>query len=589
MQKNKFLIIIFLIFLTSLKSLFSANDEDILMAMRDEIKRSMKSLQLESLKKPYFIEYKLRLREAGKVVASLGKVLESDNTKFAQLTVDLRIGDYNFDNTNFFDVGLSFFGSSDDEESFKNRRVQYEQDYNTLRRELWLATDAAYKQASEIYTKKESTLKGRMRRDTTPDFIQVTPQKNYQKKEYPNFDFKYFENVAKELSGVFLKYPSIHRSQVGFEFIPETVYYVNSEGMEYIKTEYQTGLEVAAFAQANDGMPLSDYYTAFSLAPQDLPNADSLKRGTEIMAATFSKILDAPFLEEPYSGPVIFEGAAAAEVWAQVFMPNLVAQRSQLSEGGIQQPNRFQAFQTKIGGRVLPEFMSVEAKPNIEKHASTKLIGTYDLDESGIKPQDVKLVENGYLRNLLSERVPTRRVKSSNGHRRGGGAMLSNMIVTTDKTNTAELKDLKNRMMMLCKDRELPFGVIVRKTSNQNMIFTTLFKLSMGGLGFARGDGAMNLLNAYKVYPDGSEELIRGAEVAGISPQTFKDIIMASNRQFVYNYLSPSVISPFMTGGDQYVGASIVTPDLLFEDMEIKTPDEDFRKPPVLSNPISAK
>jgi hypothetical protein len=588
-ERFKIIIIIALIALTANSSLFSISDDDILNAMRDEIKRSMNNLKLESLQKPYYLEYKLRIRRADKVNASLGKIIESNTTDFAQLTVDLRTGDYKFDNTNFFDVGLSFFGSSDDEESFKNRRVQFEQDYNTLRRELWLATDAAYKQASEIFTKKESTLKGRMRRDTTPDFIKVAPAKNYKKEQFPTFDKKYFEKLAIDLSTVFREYPEIHRSTVNIEFLPETVYFVNSEGMEYIKTEYQTGLEVAAFAQSDDGMPLSDFITAFAINPNDLPSADSLLRATKTVASTFSKMLKAPFIEEPYSGPVIFEGQAAAETWAQVFMPNLVAQRSQLSEGGIQQPNRFQAFQTKIGGRVLPEFLSLSAKPSNKVFNKTPLLGNYFLDDSGIEPEDVELVENGYLRNLLSERVPTRRVKNSNGHKRGGGAMLSNMFVQFDKEKSSSNKELKERMLQLCKDRELPYGIIVRKASNQNLIYTSLYRLAMGGLGFARGEGAMNLIHAYRVYPDGREELIRGAEISSFSAQTFKDIIMVGDKLFAYNYLSPSVISPFMTGGDQYVGVSIVTPDILFEDMEIKSPEEDFRKPPILPNPLSSK
>ncbi|MDX9790416.1 MAG: metallopeptidase TldD-related protein [Candidatus Kapabacteria bacterium] len=572
-----------------LSSSMQANDEIILKAMRDEITRSMDNLQLESLQKPYYIEYKLRLRHADRINGSLGKIVEKGSTQFAQLTVDLRIGDYKFDNTNFFDVGLSFFGSSDDEEAYKNRKVQFEQDYNTLRRELWLASDAAYKQASEIYTKKESTLKSRLRRDTTPDFIQVSPQKTYIKREFPKFDFNYFENLTIELSSVFRNYPTIHKSSVGFEYIPETIYFVNSEGMEYIKTEYQTGLEITAFAQAKDGMPLSDMFSAYSSNPKDLPAKDSLVKAAIKVAESMKTLLESNFLEEPYSGPVIFESQAAAEIMAQSFMPYLVAQRSQLSEGGMQQTNRFQAFQTKIGGRVLPEFMSIYAKPSLENYEGTPLIGHFKLDDSGIKPEDVQLVESGYLRHLLSERVPTRRVKKSNGHKRGGAAMLSNMLVISDDSKKADSKSLKERMMQLCKDRELPFGIIVRKAANQNIIFTTLYRMAMGGLSIPRGEGAMNLLHTYKVYPDGREELIRGAEISSFSPQNFKDIILTGDKNFAYNYLSPSVISPFMSGGDQYVGVSIITPDLLFEDVEIKSPEEDFRKPPILSNPISTK
>ncbi len=586
-KSNLILFILINLFLSSFS--LRANDDEILKAMRDEIARSMNNLKLESLQKPYYIEYTLKLKDANRVSSTLGKTLESLNTKFAQLTVELRIGDYKFDNTNFFDVGLSFFGSSDDEESFKNRRIQYEQDYNSLRRELWLATDAAYKQASEIYTKKESTLKNRLRRDTTPDFTQVPPQKSNYKREYPSFDFTYFENLVNDISKIFVKYPEIFVSNVGVEYIPETIYYVNSEGMEYISTDYQTGLEISCYTQANDGMPLADFYNVYSKAPKDLPSLDSLKRVSENLASTFAKTIKAKYLEEPYSGPVLFESQAAAEVLAQVFLPNLVAQRSQLSEGGIQQSNKYQIFQTKIGGRVLPEFMSVSAEPTQEYFENTQLLGFYNIDDSGLLPTEVNLVEKGYLKNLLSERIPTRRVKKSNGHKRGGAAMLSNMIVKSNEEKSLSNAELKKRMIQLLKDRELPYGIIVRKIMNQNIMFTSLYRISMGGFSIPRGDGAMNLTNTYKIYQDGTEELIRGAEIPALSVQSFKDIINTGKNNFAYNYLAPSVISPFITGGEQYVGVSIVCPDLLFEDIEVKSPEDDFRKPPILSNPISTK
>lgn len=588
--KSKFLNLIIISLLFFAEAAKSQDNEVILNAMRDEIKRSMSSLQLKSLQKPYYIEYKLRVRHADRISSSFGKITDSGSDDFAQLTVELRVGDYKFDNTNFFDVGLSFFGSSDDEEGFKNRTIQYELDYNTLLRELWLATDAAYKQASEIYTKKISTIKNRMRIDTTPDLIRIEPMKSYMKKDYPKFDFPYFEEVANNLSAIFRNYPDIYKSSVGIEYLPETIYFVNSEGMEYIKTEYHIGLEAAAFTQADDGMPLYDFYTAFAANPKDMPSEDSLINAVKKAAENLSRMRKAAFLEEAYSGPVLFEGQAAAEAWAQIFLPNLVTQRNQMTEGGVQQSNRYQAFQSKIGGRVLPEFLNVESFPLTKKYENTPLIANYEIDDTGIKSQDVKLVENGYIKNLLSERIPTKRVKKSNGHKRGGAAMLSNMhIYSSNPGNALNYSELKEKMIKLCKDRELPFGIIVRKAGNQNLLFTTLYRLSIGGIIMPRGEGLFNLVNAYKVYPDGKEELIRGADVNSISVQSFKDIIAVGKEFFAYNYLAPSVISPYVTGGDQYVGVSIITPDLLFEDLEIKSTEDDFRKPPIIPNPLTLK
>ncbi len=585
----KKLILSFLFFAFVFSFSQNAKDNEILQAMRAELKRSMDELVLEGLKKPYYIEYKLRLRDVYNASANLGSVVDSGYRKVASISVGVRVGDYKFDNSNFFDIGLSFFGSSDDEESYKSRSIPVEFDYSTLRRELWLATDAAYKQSAEIFSKKEASLKNRMRKDTTHDFIVVKPTKNYNYEIAPNFDMKYFAELVKSMSGVFLDYPEISSSSVGVEYLPEISYYVNSEGMEYINSEYYAGMEIAAFSQANDGMPLSNFFTTFTVNPKDFPSKDSLMIATKEVASKLKFMLNAKDLEEPYSGPVLFSSQAAAEAIAQVFAPNLVTQRATLTEGGTQQNDRYSAFQSKIGGRVMPEFMSLKDVPDLKKYENTFLLGNYELDDDGLKAENVNLVEDGYLKNLLSERIPTRRVRNSNGHRRGGAAMFSNILLDVKKEKQKSESELKERLIKLCKDRELPYGIIVKKVMNQNLMFTTMFRVSGSGFQMPRGNNVLLITEAYKVYVDGKEELIRGGELKGISPQSFKDVIEAGTKKYAYNLLATSVISSFITGGDQYIGSSIITPDLLFEDLEVKSPDEDFKKPPIISSPLMQK
>ncbi|MDQ1265343.1 MAG: hypothetical protein QG635_493, partial [Bacteroidota bacterium] len=497
----------------------------------------------------------------------------------------VRVGNYKFDNTNFFDVSLGFFGSGDDEESFKQRQVPVNMDYNSFRRELWLSTDAAYKQSAEILSKKEATIKNRLRKDTTDDFLKITPEKKYDTIPIPSIDLKKYENLCRDISAIFNKYPEISISTVGIEYLPKRVYYVNSEGMEYIKTELYIGLEVVAATQAKDGMPLANIYSCYGLTPSDLPTADSLQRAVEFAAKKLVEELSAKQLEESYSGPVLFEGQAAAALFGQVFAPNLVAQRAAMTESGVQENDRYGAFQSKIGGRVLPEFMSVNAYPTKLKYNGVPLAGYYKIDDDGILAKDILLVENGYLKNLLSSRVPTRRVRQTNGHRRGGAPMISNIVMNSDAEHSKSRKELTEKMLKLCMDRELPFGIIVRKAMDLNIMYTTLYRLSYGSYPVGSYSGKIALLEAYKVYPDGREELIRGIEAAGFTAQSFKDILFTGKSEYVNNYLAPAVVSPFVSGGSQYVASSVSVPDLLFEDGEISIIESDFPKPPILSNP----
>lgn len=564
-------------------------NEELMQAMRDEIKRSMNELKLDAMQKPYYIEYTVTFRDSYSVRAALGSLVESNKIKTVQLNVGVRIGDYKFDNTNFFDIGLSFFGSSDDEENFKGRNIPIESDYKSLRRELWLSTDAAYKQALELYSKKEASLKNRLRKDTTVDFIFIAPEKNIDTFKIPAFNKAKYENLCIKASEIFRAYPLIATSSVVAEYIPKTVYYVNSEGREYIKTELFSGIEIVAYTQAEDGMPLSEYFTSYGRTPEELPEIDSILKATNKIANNLNSLYKSKLLEEPYSGPVLFEKNAAAELFLQVFAPNLVAQRQPLTEGGFQDNERYGAFQTKIGGRVLPEFFSVVAKPSLNKFEITPLSGFTKIDDDGVYAKDVELITAGYLKSLLSSRVPIKRVRETNGHRRGGSPMLSTLELSADTEKSMAYNDLKLRMVKLCKDRELPFGIIVKKILNQNIMYTSLYRLASGDFEFPRGDSKLLVVEAVKVMPDGSEELIRGALAAGFTVQSFKDIIAAGNSPYAYNCLSPSVISPYMSGGDQYVGVSVIVPDLLFEDGEIRALDSDFRKPPFIANPINTK
>ncbi len=578
-----------LLLLISMPFVANAGDNDqILKAMRDEISRSMDELKLDKLERPYYIEYTLSIMDAYNIKAELGAINENDHGKVANLTVGVRVGDYKFDNSNFFDIGLSFFGSSDDEERYKSRRIPFDLDYQSLRRELWLATDAAYKQAAELLSKKEATIKNRMRKDTTHDFMQVKPKKANDVETYPKFDDKYFTKVAEKLSGIFKDVPEVQVSGCNVEFQPQTIFYSNSEGMEYVKTKFFAGLEVLAATQAEDGMPLADFYTAYAKDPKDLPSLDSLTKAIEIVKSNIVAMVNAEALSETYAGPVIFADQAAAEMFAQIFAPNLVAQRESLTEGGIQTSDRYGSFQRKIGGRVLPEFMSVDALPSKSKFEEVGLLGNFKIDDDGLSPKDVNLVKDGYLKNLLSSRVPTRRVRESNGHKRGGAPMYSNLIVNANDKQLS-YKELKERMIELCEARELPFGLVIKKMMNQNIMYTSLYRMTKGAIKFPRSNEQIIVVEAYKVYPDGKEELVRGTLAKGFTVQSFKDIINIGEEYYVHNLLAPSVISSFMSGGDRFVASSIATPDLLFEDGEIRILEEDFNKLPFVESPLSSK
>src|ERR1700722_4488841 len=80
-----------------------------LRAMTDEIARG-KTLQLNNLDKPYFIEYTTGDADQLYISASLGGITSADRLHLRSPRLEVRVGDYKFDNTNSVFAGTPHFG-----------------------------------------------------------------------------------------------------------------------------------------------------------------------------------------------------------------------------------------------------------------------------------------------------------------------------------------------------------------------------------------------------------------------------------------------------------------------------------------------
>lgn len=119
---------------------------------------------------------------------------------------------------------------------------------------------------------------------------------------------------------------------------------------------------------------------------------------------------------------------------------------------------------------------------------------------------------------------------------------------------------------------------------------------AMGGPG---GADAVPVAEAVQLYPDGREEPIRGAMLAGISPASFKNIIAASRTRavattgmgrgggmaFAMSLLPRSFFRHLMVGQQ----ATYVVPSLLLDDVSIRKPTGDGVAPPAYGPPWISK
>ena len=538
----------------------SAADGDILLrAMRDELDRSMQSLSMEDMEKPYFLAYRVDEAEGFRVSARFGAVDRSSPSKRRSLSVELRVGSPEFDNSNYL-AGFSGTGGS--------RTLPLDDDYDGLRRQLWLATDRAYKNAQRRLAGKRAALQNRTR-EPIPDFAAAKPVEAVDVAGAATWKIEDAESLARELSALFKQAPDIHESRVQAEMENRRSYYVNSEGTAYVRSNPLVQLRVWASTQADDGTVLEDSET-FHARSEDLPDGKILADRAMTMAASLSARREAETLRR-YSGPVLFEGQAAAELFASAFASRLVAVR--VPDTGSTRFERSAAaarnpFADKIGARVLPRFLEVQDDPTRNEYGEHRLHGGYRLDDEGVPAAPTLLVERGRLRALLSTRNPVEGIPGSTGNRRGIAPVPSNLVVTSGDGLSED--ELRAEFVTLIHERGNEFGVVVSRL---------------------RGSSAV--VRAAKVYPDGRETIIRKAELSGFSSATFKEIIAVSETSTAHTLRFPTSRTSILWQASAVYGAprydavgSIVLPDLLFEEVTLRKPIGNSPRPPVLAHPF---
>jgi hypothetical protein len=569
-----------------------AADDVVMRAMHDELARSMKKLQLENLQKPYFIAYRAIESANCTTGASFGALLDSNceppnaaRARSRQLSVEVRVGDYARDNTNFWAPRLASAGVQR-VLAPAGASVPVDDNYDEIRRQLWLITDSGYKNALDLYAKKKASLENRTRTDDAPDFSKETAVTNSETTKSLTWNRAEAESLVKALSLVFRQMPFIDNSEVHFTASNWNTRYINSEGTTFTRETASASVRIGAETQAIDGMPLSDFDVAYARSIDELPSREEMTQRIRALGARMEKLRTAKTLES-YTGPVLFEGQAAGEIIAQGFgnallgVPRVVVEDTRITgmfgtDGG---------FMSKIGSRVLPDSISVVDNPTLREFHGAPLMGGYQVDEDGVKAQATQLISNGILKTLLHTRALIPTTTASTGSHRGRGPMPSNLLLSSDKGLPSA--QMRSELLRIAKQRGLDYGVVIRRIGNPMLAIQSLTGriIVITANGGSQGLEIEEPIEAYKVFDDGHEELARNFKITNLMLSSFKDIVAVADTPVVYTApFRVRVNSPVIDG---FVGAtgpqlvSIVTPSLLFEDLSLQRPSGEI---PNLSN-----
>jgi len=565
-------------------------------AMRDELARSMEKLRLPQLDKPYFIAYRIHEARGLEASATCGSLLSSsdDDSRIRALTVEVRVGDYAFDNSNFLSPPSFSLGTIHPQFGFNELPI--DDNYLEIRRQVWLATDGSYKQAVEQLAAKKAALQNKTRAEDLPDFSKENPTQIMDIEPAVQMKRSDAEMRVRKLSKLLGAKPGLNSSMVSLSVSNGRSLYLNSEGTFYEKSHPLVTLTAASSTQAADGMKLGDSVTFYSDSRDRLPPDDRVAALIEEMGGRLKSLRDAPVLAR-YNGPVLFEGRAAAEIFAEEFAGGLAGQRKPVSGMGEMEAifERFpqfagSSFVGKIGARVLPDFLSVVDNPTLSVYGQEPLFGGYKVDDDGVLAHETRLVEGGILKTLLTARTPVEGVTHSTGNGRRGGPIPSNLIVEA-REGLSET-ELKSRLVEMMKRSNLDYGIVVRKIGGGTGAGMEEQALAMfSGMTGQPGAGKAVLL-AYKVYPDGREEMIRGAHLSGLTAESFKGIVAASKSAIVFssphtpqfNFSSSFFLS--FGAAQSLPMVSYIVPSLLFEDLSLTKPAQETPKPPFSDPPL---
>jgi TldD protein len=573
----------------------ATDNDQTLRAMHDELERSRERLQLPDVQKPFYIEYRLLDLDVRSVTASFGGLVSTSTTRNRFMSVTVRIGDYHLDSSNFVseDGFQGFLGSTG--------QVGIDRDYNSLRQDLWLATDQAYKEAATQMSLKQAFLRSLTKPPEIDDFSQEPPLVKVDPRIEPDWTSRNWEDEARAASAALRDFPQLYGTRVNYSLIYITTYLMNSEGTTIRISRHLAAVEAALDTQADDGMPLHNYYAVYVASPADLPDAAAIGKGVAQSGSELMQLRSSPLVPD-YTGPVLFDAPAAGSTLAQVLAPSLSGARPPLSmmpafDQIIERMGGRSEWSGRVGTRVLPPSVTLVDDPTVKDFQGHLLLGDYEVDDEGVKGQRVSIVENGILRNMLMSRRPGPDFQNSNGHGRSANLttpqpLSSNLFFQA--SDALKPADLRKKFLDACRSDGHEWCIEVKRMDNPALssIRQDDFSDFIGEIAGGIASGERMPLLLYRVnVADGREELVRGGHIEGLTLRSLRNILGVGDDATVFSYMqnptggfAGTALGAFgaAQGG---IPSSVVAPSLLLEEVEIRGFHGEPRRLPLVSSP----
>jgi len=531
-----------------------AAGDKLLDTMQSELQRA--SARLSKSDPPaYFLSYSAYDGNVATISASYGSLQTVFQTRFRYAGVIVRVGSPELDNTH----------GENRRSGIVQGALPLEDDSDALARSFWWLTNRGYRASAPAFLRvKTDTAVRSEEEDKSPDFSAEPPQVHVDTRMPAlGLDVAAWKEDLRRDSSWFRKFPEVYDSDITLQVQSAGFRFTSSEGSRIAEPSHLLRLVVEAMTRADDGMELIRVETWQAPQVSDLPSEAVLHSSVDKIAADLKALRAAP-VAEPFAGPALLSGRAAAVFFHEVLGHRLEGHRQRDEEEG-------QTFTKKVGQQVMPAFLSVVDDPTITTMVGEKLSGSYAFDDEGQPAERVELIQNGVLKNFLMSRMPIKGFSKSNGHGRAQPGLMAtgrqgNLIVTS--TNTVKESEMRQRLIDEVKKQGKPYGLYFEDVQGG-------FTLTQRGM-----PQAFQVLPVivWRVYPDGRpDELVRGVDIVGTPLAALNRILVTGDAMHVFNGICGAESGS--------VPVSAVAPAMLFSEIEVQKREHSRERPPLIPPP----
>lgn len=426
-------------------------DEAVVDVLADWARRATDELVLDGVR-PYRTVIAAYRRERTVVVGELGSLYNESETVGHPAMVEVIVGDDARNSSRFQARNQRTLGAR------VRPSLVIEPVPLALSRDLWLTTDASFKDAVTRLPQKLSAYDA-VATAYPPDWLAAPPVRREVSVARPPLDVDVLRRLAVEGSAAFRGLPSLRNGWVEVAVERGDLVVVDSDGMRTSRPEDHAVIYAWCDALRSDGVHVYEERTWVVDGPDHLPSVDVVREAAAAMAARVDARTRAAVVAD-YEGPVLFEGEAAAQLVGYLATREL--------EGTPPEPQAGVTYEQlvrggpRLGRRLLPPGWSAWDDP---ASVPVGAPGGFDVDLEGVPAQRVELVRDGRVVDLVRSRVPRDDGAPSNGHARGSlqtewDARLASLTVEAPRAMSS--KAVARAAGRAARAAEVPALLVVR-------------------------------------------------------------------------------------------------------------------------------